>query len=67
MPDRPVLMVIPLPVDVDVFCAVGLGLVGVWEKQYGRRLDLAEFVTETTPWGRALVIREPERLESDRD
>ncbi|GII89644.1 hypothetical protein Ssi03_76340 [Sphaerisporangium siamense] len=57
--DRPVLAVIPLPARLEVTAAVLGALAGVWEEQHGQVLTMADAPEESTPWGRALVIREP--------
>jgi hypothetical protein len=65
MADRPVLAVIPLPAPVATMCTVILALADLWEREYGQTLTNAHMTTETTPWGEALVVREPARPEPE--
>lgn len=59
MSDRPVLAVIPLPARLEVAAAVLGALADVWEDHHGQVLTMSDAPEESTPWGRALVIRKP--------
>ncbi|GII87090.1 hypothetical protein Ssi03_50800 [Sphaerisporangium siamense] len=67
MSDRPVLAVIPLPARLEVSAAILGALADVWEEHHGQTLTTAHMAEEFTPWGRALVIREPEPFTADHD
>lgn len=60
MPDRPILAVIPLPARLEVSGAILGTLADVWEREHGQVLTTGHMATESTPWGMALVIREPQ-------
>lgn len=54
------LVVIPLPTDARLVAAVGLAACGWWEQRYGEPLAFGPELDEhDTPYGRALVLREP--------
>lgn len=59
--DGPPLAVIPLPARLEVSAAILGALADVWEREHGQTLTSEHMTTESTPWGTALVIREPRR------
>jgi hypothetical protein len=59
MPERPILAVIPLPARLEVAGAVLGALATAWEEHHDQVLTMDHAAEESTPWGRALVIREP--------
>jgi hypothetical protein len=61
----PILAVIPLPARLEVTAAILGALATVWEEHHGQVLTMAHSAEESTPWGTALVIREPEKTPPD--
>ncbi|GIH91969.1 hypothetical protein ACFFMN_33825 [Planobispora siamensis] len=58
------LLVMPLPIDVELFAAVISAAAPAWEARYGMRPTTAHLVQRDTPWGTAAVLLPPTQGEA---
>ncbi|MEU8279541.1 helix-turn-helix domain-containing protein [Microbispora bryophytorum] len=63
----PALAVIPMSTSMAVSGAILRALAVAWERENGQALVAADMCTESTPWGPAIVVRDPHATEETGD